>query len=74
MERHEQIHKSRKEILFNNFLGGIAWALGATVGFTIVIAILGFIVKDINFIPFVGRFVSGVLTYVLNNNPRLLTK
>ena len=74
MERHEEIHKSRKHIFFNNFLGGIAWGLGATVGVSIFFAILAFILSKVNVVPVVGNFVSGVLSYILQNNPNLLVK
>lgn len=74
MERHEEIHKSRKHIFFNNFLGGIAWGLGATVGVSIFFAILAFLVSKINLIPFVGEFVSNIAVYVLRDNPNLLVK
>lgn len=72
MERHEQIHKNRLEIFLNNFLGGIAWGLGATVGVSIFFAIFAFLLSKINLIPFFGNFVSGIITYVLQSNPHLL--
>ncbi len=72
MERHEQISSSRKQIFFNNFLGGIAWALGATVGISAVAILLGIILKNINLVPYIGNFVSGILNYVLQNNPHLI--
>lgn len=74
MENHEHIHKTRVQIFFNNFLGGIAWGLGATVGVSIFFAILAFVLSKINLIPVVGNFVSGVAAYVLQNNPNLLVK
>lgn len=74
MERHEEIQKTRAQIFFNNFLGGIAWGLGATVGVSIFFAIFGFLISKINLIPFVGDFVSGVASYILQNNPNLLIK
>ena len=72
MERHEQIHKTRTQIFFNNFLGGIAWGLGATVGVSIFFAALALLLSKVNLIPFFGNFVSGILTYVLQSNPYLL--
>lgn len=72
MQPHEAIHKNRKEIIINNFIGGVAWGLGATVGLSIVIAILGIILSKINLIPIVGEFVSQITTFVLQNNPHLL--
>jgi len=72
VEKHEQIYGNRKQIFFNNFLGGIAWALGVTVGLSAIIVIIGFILKNVNLIPFLGRFVSAILTFVLQNNPHLI--
>lgn len=72
MEKHESLHRSKKEIFFNNFIGGIAWGLGATVGFSLVLAILGIIIKNVNLVPFVGSFVSDVLNFVISKNPALL--
>ena len=60
-----------KHIFINNFLGGIAWGLGATIGLTVVLAVFGFILGKIDFIPFVGDFVSSVIEYT-QKNPRLI--
>ncbi|OGH11436.1 MAG: hypothetical protein A3B38_01245 [Candidatus Levybacteria bacterium RIFCSPLOWO2_01_FULL_36_13] len=72
MERHEALHKSKRQIIFNNFIGGIAWGLGATVGLAIVLTILGVIVQNVNLVPFVGNFVADVIKFVLSKNPELL--
>lgn len=72
MDRHEGLHKSRKEIFVNNFLGGIAWALGATVGLAIIVAVLGFILKNINLVPFIGNFVADVIKFVISKRPDLM--
>lgn len=64
VEPYEKVHQSRKDLLFNNFLGGIAWGVGSTIGLAIVLALLGFVAKEINVIPFVGNFVTHVMQYV----------
>lgn len=74
MENYEHIHKTKKEIFFNNFLGGIAWGLGATVGVSIFFTFFAFLLSKINLIPVVGNFVTGVIGYILQNNPNLLVK
>ena len=74
MERYEQVDKKRKIIFIDNFIGGIAWALGATVGLSIIVAILGVILKNSNFIPYVGNFVAGVIQFIITKNPNLLTR
>jgi hypothetical protein len=59
------------EIIFNNFIGGVAWALGATIGLSIIITFLTLISKQVNLIPVVGSFVSQVVNFVLIHNPNL---
>ena len=68
MQKYEEVKCSRKEIIINNFLGGIAWGLGATIGVSLVLAILGFIASKANFIPVIGIFVSNILDFVLKTN------
>lgn len=41
-------------MMFENFLGGISWALGVWIGTTIVITILAFILTQLDFIPFIN--------------------
>jgi hypothetical protein len=71
MEKHEAVHKNKRELFVNNFIGGIAWGLGATVGLALVLTALGIVVKQINLVPFVGSFVADVVNFVLSNNPEL---
>lgn len=70
-EKHHDIHRNRWEIFINNFTGGIAWGLGASVGVSILFAILGIIAAKANLVPFVGTFVSQVLDFVLKHNQSL---
>lgn len=64
MQKYEQIKKSRKDIIINNFLGGIAWGLGTTIGVAIILTIFSFLAQEINLIPFVGNFVTQITKYV----------
>lgn len=56
----------------NNFIGGIAWALGATVGLAIIVTVLGFILKNINFVPVIGNFVADIINFIIDKRPNLL--
>jgi len=51
-------------MMFNNFLGGIAWALGAAFGAGIVIAAVGFIFSKINFVPIIGNLVIQIGEFI----------
>ncbi|MCL5114090.1 MAG: DUF5665 domain-containing protein [Patescibacteria group bacterium] len=72
MENYERTKSTLKQIVINNFVGGISWAFGATVGISIIIALLSILAKNINLIPFIGNFASQVTHYVLQTNPQLV--
>jgi hypothetical protein len=60
---------SFRKILWNNFIGGLAWAIGATVGLAIIFTFLALIGKSVNLIPIVGSFASQVIDFIMKNNP-----
>jgi len=74
MERYEQVDKKRKTILIDNFIGGIGWALGATVGLSIIVGLFTLILKNTNVIPFIGNFVAGIIQFIITKNPNLFGK
>lgn len=67
VEPIEKINRPLPKMLWQNFLGGIAWSLGVTIGLTIILAILGFMLSKINLVPIVGDFASGVVEFVEQN-------
>ena len=71
MEQTEKVHRSLKQMLFHNFLGGIAWGLGVTVGLSLLLAFVALVIKEINLVPIVGQFMSDVLMYMVKSNPNL---
>jgi Na+-translocating ferredoxin:NAD+ oxidoreductase RnfA subunit len=62
---------SRNQIIINNFLGGISWGLGATVGLSLFFVLLSMIGKEVNLVPVVGSFASQVINYILATNHNL---
>lgn len=72
MEKYEEVSKkSLKAILWHNFLGGVSWGLGATIGVSIVLTLAGFILRNVNFIPIVGDFVQQVTNYIETTNEEI---
>ncbi len=59
--KYELPHRSRKEIMTNNFIGGFFWSLGAFLGIIIIGAIIGLIISKIKFVPLVGNWLGDVL-------------
>jgi hypothetical protein len=74
MEKYEQIKESRKRIFVNNFIGGIAWALGATIGLALIVGILTLILKNVNVIPVIGNFIGNIIQFIIIKNPNLLAR
>jgi hypothetical protein len=71
MQPYQKVKCSLRSIVVNNFIGGISWGLGASIGLTFVLAIIAFVISKINTIPIVGNFVVEVTQFVLQNNPHL---
>ena len=69
-EPHEKVYRTKMSILVKNFLGGMSWAFGATIGFAIIIAVLSFLLKNINVVPYVGNFISDVIKEIIASNPQ----
>ena len=61
----------KRNVLMNNFMGGIAWGMGATIGVSIILASMAFLVKLIEPVPVVGEFVTNVYEYVMANDPQI---
>jgi len=51
----------KRQIILNNFMGGVFWGLGATIGLSIFIAIL-VLSPYINFVPIIGSLSQILLT------------
>ena len=69
LERYKKIHRSRKDLMINNFLGGIMWGLGSVIGATIVVTVLGIIIVQTRRLPLIGDVVEVAVDSVLKAEP-----
>jgi len=67
-EKYENVTKSKKRIFINNLIGGIAWGIGATIGASVLLAVLAFLLGSLDVVPVVGNFVSQVSVFVEQQN------
>lgn len=47
-------------LVWRGFLIGLASGLGATIGVALVLAILGFVLRELGGLPFIGDWLQGV--------------
>lgn len=67
MEKNNEVYRSRRKMLLDNFLGGIVWAFGVWVGTTIIAVIVFYFISKVDFVPIVGNFVSEVTKYIAHD-------
>lgn len=53
-------------------MGGFAWGLGATIGLSLLIALLGFLAQYIDFVPIIGNFVSDIIDFIIKKQASLI--
>ena len=53
--------EKKRTIFIKNFIGGLGWAAGTTVGFGLLIALIGLILKWLGGLPLVGNFFANLI-------------
>ena len=72
IQKYEQINRTKREIILNNFIGGISWGIGVTIGLAIFIGVLTLVAKNIDFVPIVGDFTAQIINYIIGKSPTRL--
>lgn len=55
------LYKPLHKLLRDNFLGGIAWSLGATLGIAIVVGLTTYLLGQFVNFPIVGSFIADIV-------------
>jgi len=63
MQKYEQLMRSKKEIILNNFIGGISWGLGATIGVSILLTLIALLAGPLSLIPIFGDFFAKIIEH-----------
>lgn len=70
MQPYEKAEKrlTKKQLIWNNFVGGLFWGIGSALGAILLITILGFAISKLNVVPIIGNFVAEVNKVVQEKN------
>jgi hypothetical protein len=66
--------KKTSQSLFHGFVGGLGWAIGASFGFAVLIAITSYIFTLLGGLPLIGNFIGQIVKHTqnyLNNAPNI---
>ena len=61
---------SHKKAFSTSFVGGIGWALGASIGFALLISLLTYVLNLLGGLPLIGKFFGQIIentTHYLNS-------
>lgn len=73
-EKHQMVEKSKKDIMLNNFLGGIAWGVGIMLGATVVIGLIALVLQQMSWVPIIGDTFLAISQYIQQNSQNIPTK
>ncbi|KAB7614835.1 hypothetical protein F9L33_06750 [Amylibacter sp. SFDW26] len=62
--RFIRMHNSTTRLVWFNFLRGLAFGLGSVIGATVLVSLLVFFLREINFIPIIGDWAAQVLDVI----------
>jgi hypothetical protein len=63
-DRYLPLQMKKRDIFFNNLIGGIGWGVGSALGATLVVGILGYFISQSKTLPFVGKIVETTIQEV----------
>lgn len=62
--RFIRMHNSLSKLIWFNFMRGLAFGLGSVIGATVLVSILVYLLRGIDFIPIIGDWATEVLSII----------
>jgi len=67
MRREKNIKQSLKRTFMVNFVAGVGWIAGATVGFSIFAYLLTLVLRGLQVTPFLGEWLADLIVTTQNS-------
>ena len=58
--RFIRMHNSLPKLIWFNFMRGLAFGLGSVIGATVLVSVLVYLLREINFIPIIGEWATEI--------------
>ena len=56
-----QVYRSRHRLFIDNLVGGVAWGVGGVIGATVVVAVILFVLAQLENFPFIGNIAKNIV-------------
>ena len=66
--RFIRMHNSLTRLIWFNFMRGLAFGLGSVIGATVLVSVLVFLLREINFIPIIGEWATEILSVITDQS------
>lgn len=66
ISEYTEIINNPKRLLIVNFVGGLARGLGMAIGFTLLAAVLIYVIRQMVNLPLIGKYIAELLNIVDN--------
>ena len=65
-----EVNASGKHKFLMGLLGGLGWGIGITLGTSLFLLLIGFLISKIDFIPIIGQFLANVMQSAQSHYPK----
>ena len=70
VEKHYiEVNASGKSKFLMGLLGGLGWGIGITLGTSLFLLLIGFLISQIDFVPILGNFLAEVVKSATQQPP-----
>ncbi|MDK2918310.1 MAG: hypothetical protein PWQ37_1043 [Candidatus Petromonas sp.] len=66
ISEYTEIINNPKRLLFVNFIGGLARGLGMAIGFTLLAAVVVYLIRQMVDLPLIGKYIAELLNIIEN--------
>jgi hypothetical protein len=67
-EKSVELKVSTSKLILNGFLSGLAWGFGSVIGASLVVALILFLLSQLDTAPIIGKFIKSIIDSINNTH------